>query len=204
MRPSHAPDGAGADPPPDDGELVERSRDEPELFSGVFHRHFEEIHRYVARRLGPDTADDIAAETFLAAFRRRDRYDPAKGAVRPWLYGIATNLVGLHRRAERRRYRALARTPADPAAHGHEDRVASSVSAGAARPELARALARLSPGERDVLLLIALADLTYDEVAAALDLKNGTVASRLNRARRKLRESLGGADPMLIVEESPA
>ncbi|MFI6515180.1 RNA polymerase sigma factor [Spirillospora sp. NPDC050679] len=189
---------------PDDAAVIERSRHEPEAFAELFHRHFDEIHRYVARRLGPDAADDIAAETFLAAFRRRDRFDPARGAVRPWLYGIATNLVGTHRRAERRHLRAVARTPADHAAPGPEDRVAARVSAAGAGGELAAALRRLSPGDRDVLLLVALGDLSYDEVAAALDLKKGTVASRLNRARRKLRAALGGTDPMLITEESHA
>ncbi|MFI0357490.1 RNA polymerase sigma factor [Actinomadura sp. 9N407] len=188
----------------EEAELIRRSWQEPELFAGIFHRHFDEIHRYAARRLGTDAADDIAAETFLAAFRRRDRFDPAKGAVRPWLYGIATNLVGLHRRAERRHYRAVARTPADGAVPGHEERVTAQVSAAEVGGQLAKALGRLSPGDRDVLLLVALADFTYDEVAAALDLKNGTVASRLNRARRKLREALGGADPMLITEETTA
>jgi RNA polymerase sigma-70 factor (ECF subfamily) len=205
MRQSHASAEAaapGSGPPADEAETIARSWHEPELFAGIFHRYFAEIHRYVARRLGADAADDIAAETFLAAFRRRDRYDPAKGAVRAWLYGIATNQVGLHRRAERRYFRALARTPADGVADGHEDRVTARVSAGEAGGDLARALARLSPGDRDVLLLVALADLSYDEVAAALDLKNGTVASRLHRARRKVREALGGADRMLTTEES--
>jgi len=202
MNVSHVPDVPAARP--DDAEVIERSWHEPELFAEIFHRHFEEIHRYVARRLGADTADDIAAETFLAAFRRRTKFDPARGAVRPWLYGIATNLIGLHRRAERRFYHALARTPAEHVADGHEDRVASRVSAGGVGVELAGALARLSPGDRDVLLLVALADLTYEQVAEALDLKYGTVASRLNRARRKLREALGGVDPTLVVEESRA
>jgi DNA-directed RNA polymerase specialized sigma24 family protein len=55
-------------------------------------RHFASVYRYVAGRLGPDVADDLAAETFLAAFRRRVTLDPTRGAVRPWLYGIATNL----------------------------------------------------------------------------------------------------------------
>ncbi|GAA3954474.1 RNA polymerase sigma factor [Actinomadura viridis] len=205
MRQSHTSDGVTvSDPPVDDAELVARSWHEPELFAGIFHRYFEEIHRYVARRLGTDAADDIAAETFLAAFRRRRRFDPAKGAVRSWLYGIATNLVGLHRRAEGRRLRALARVPAERAAHDHQDRVAARVSAGEVSGDLAKALARLPPGDRDVLLLVALAGLSYDEVAAALGLKNGTVASRLNRARKKLRAALGGVDPMLTTEESTA
>ena len=100
MNVSHVPDVPAARP--DDAEVIERSWHEPELFAEIFHRHFDEIHRYVTRRLGVDTADDIAAETVLAAFRRRTKFDPARGAVRPWLYGIATNLIGLHRRAERR------------------------------------------------------------------------------------------------------
>lgn len=202
MNVSHVPDVPEA--PPDDAEVIERSWHEPELFAEIFHRHFEEIHRYVARRLGADTADDIAAETFLAAFRRREKFDPARGAVRPWLYGIATNLIGLHRRAERRFYQALARTSADQVADGHENRVVAQVSAAGAGGELARALARLSPGDRDVLLLVALADLTYEQVAEALDLKYGTVASRLHRARKKLREALGGVNPTLVTEESRA
>jgi RNA polymerase sigma-70 factor (ECF subfamily) len=65
-----------------------------------------EIHRYVARRLDVHAADDIAAETFTIAFRGRHRYDLARSNARPWLYGIATNLIGRHRRDERRKLRA--------------------------------------------------------------------------------------------------
>ncbi|WP_433475841.1 RNA polymerase sigma factor [Spirillospora sp. CA-142024] len=187
-----------------DAALIVRSRREPDAFAVIFHRHFAEIHRYAARRLGSDAADDIAAETFLAAFRKRGRFDPARGTVRPWLYGIATRLVSQHRRSEGRHYRALARTPAERDQDGHDDRVAARVTAGGAGAELAAALDRLPRGDRDVLLLVALADLSYEEVGQALGLKTGTVASRLNRARRRLREALGGTNPALIVEESTA
>ena len=201
MAHSHPPD---PDAEQSDAEVIVRSRREPAVFEEVFHRHFAEIHRYAARRLGADAADDIAAETFLTAFRKRERFDPARGEVRPWLYGTATRLVGLPRRAESRRYRALARTPAQDVQDGHDDIIAARVTAGGAGADLADALARLPRGDRDVLLLIALADLTYEEVAHALGLKTGTVASRLHRARRRLRESLGGTHPALIVEERPA
>lgn len=190
--------------PPDDAAVITESWHEPGRFAEIFHRYYEEIHGYVARRVGHDAADDLAAETFLAAFRQRQRFDPARGTVRPWLYGIATNLIGLHRRSEKRFYRALARTPKDGITEGHEERAADRVSAGSAGGALAGALAGLSPGDRDVLLLIALADLTYEEVAHALGLKYGTVASRLNRARRKLRAALGGVNPAMTTEESPA
>ncbi len=73
------------------------------------------------------------------------------------------------------------------------------VSAQAAHGELAGALAALSPGDRHVLLLIAWADLSYQEVADALSLPVGTVRSRLNRARRKVRQALG-SDPTVVTE----
>ncbi|GAA2112340.1 RNA polymerase sigma factor [Actinomadura alba] len=175
----------------DDAELIEASRLRPERFAAIFDRYFTEIHRYVDRRLGADAADDIAAETFLVAFRKRDRFDPARDSARPWLYGIATRLVSRHRRNESRRYRALARVGVDPHAEGPEDRVAARVTASGTGFQLSSALAGLSRGDRDVLLLVALGDLTYEEVAQALGIAYGTVCSRLSRARRKVRAALG-------------
>ncbi|SDW24764.1 RNA polymerase sigma-70 factor, ECF subfamily [Amycolatopsis xylanica] len=162
----------------------------PDAFEVVFDRHFAEIHGYVARRLGVDIADDVASETFLVAYRTRDRFDPARGDHRAWLYGIASNLMRRHRRSEIRGYRALTRLDASSAVLGHEDAAIARVSAQDLREPLARALAGLSAGDRDVLLLIALAELTYDQVAAALGISYGTVCSRLSRARRKVRTSL--------------
>ena len=123
---------------------------------------------YVAGRLDRQTAEDIVSETFLTAFTRRHRFDPDRGSLRPWLFGIATNLVNRHRRKEARRYRTLSRVPPEPAAEGPENRVLDAVAAGRLQPRLARALTRLSAGERDVLLLVALAGLSYEEVAEAL------------------------------------
>jgi RNA polymerase sigma factor (sigma-70 family) len=189
-----APPDRTTESPEDDARLIERSERHPEAFAGLYDRHAPSIHRYVARRLGDQAADDVVAETFLAAFRRRDRYDPARPDARPWLYGIAANLIGKHRRAETRMLRALARTGTDPVTDAM-DRVDARVSAAAASRPLAGALADLAPGDRDVLLLVAWADLSYEQVAEALTIPVGTVRSRLHRARRKVREALGGADP---------
>jgi DNA-directed RNA polymerase specialized sigma24 family protein len=104
-----------------DALLIERSWLEPERFARVFDRYYAEIHGYVARRLGPSRADDVASETFLIAFDRRRRYDVAHPDARPWLYGIASNLVSRHHRAETRRYRALARAGVSDAVDGHAD-----------------------------------------------------------------------------------
>src|ERR1700678_4784578 len=97
----------------DDAEVIRLSLTDPECFELLFQRHAPVIQRYVMRRLGADAADDIVAETFLLAFRQRGGYDTARGNVLPWLYGIATNLLGRHRRDEIRLYKALARTGID-------------------------------------------------------------------------------------------
>lgn len=178
-------------PPAADGErLIAASIRDPDRFTAVYDRYYAVVYRYVAGRLGPQVADDVAAETFLVAFRRRERFDPERGELRPWLFGIATKLVAQHRRAETRRYQALARVGADPSEAGHEERVVTWVTAEGMQPQLARALAALSAKERDVVLLVALGDLGHEEIAAALDIPYGTVGSRLNRARRKLRAAL--------------
>ncbi|WP_260478455.1 RNA polymerase sigma factor [Nonomuraea sp. WAC 01424] len=123
---------------------------------------------------------------------------PSKPASAPqaawtmlWLYGIATNLIRRHRRAELRHYRALARTGPPPDDDGHDQRVVDRLTAGVTIGRLAKLLSRLSTGERDVVLLVAYGGLSYAEVADALKVAEGTVASRLSRARTKMREVLG-------------
>ncbi|GAA4186675.1 RNA polymerase sigma factor [Streptosporangium oxazolinicum] len=188
--------------PADDAEVVRLSLVESERFSAIFDLHFHEIHRYVAQRLGADSAEDVVAETFLTAFRKRALYDPSRAGVRAWLYGIATNLIGKQRRVEVRTLRALGRHGPDPDFPGHEERVAARVSAESLRPSLATALAGLHRRDRDVLLLVALAGLSHEEISSALGIPYGTVGSRLNRARRKLRTALGGTNPMLEPGET--
>ena len=118
-----AEDQGAADARLDDAALIERSWHEPEAFAALYDRHAAPIHRFAGRRLGDQMADDVVGETFLAAFRRRKRYDLRRADARPWLYGIAANVIGKHRRAEVRMLRALARTGVDPVADGHADRV---------------------------------------------------------------------------------
>lgn len=188
-------------PTDDDASLIARSVTEPELFGILYERHAAAIHRYVTRRLGGALADDVVADTFLIAFRGRARYDQARRAAEPWLYGIASNVVAKHRRSEVRLYRAYLRTGIDPVAEPYSDRVEARVLAAEFRRPLAKALARLSARDRDVLLLIAWADLSYDQVSQALDIPVGTVRSRLHRARRKVRSALDGSNPTTPDEE---
>ncbi len=175
----------------DDGLAIARSLHDPEQFAAVFRRHATQIQRYVVRRIGVDAADDVVAETFLTAFRQRASYRIDLPDARPWLYGIATNLISRHRRSEIRQYRALARTGIDPVTEPFTDLVDARVSASSAARRLAAALAQLPAPHRDALLLVAWGDLSYDEAAVALGVPVGTVRSRLSRARTKVRQALG-------------
>jgi RNA polymerase sigma-70 factor, ECF subfamily len=167
--------------------IAEPTARTPDAFAALYDEHFPAIHNYVASRLGRDVADD----TFLIALRKRGGYDPAKGAVRPWLFGIATRLVAQHRRQEMRRYRALAKLGPEEVADSHENRVVNWVRAEGLQPRLAKALAALPRGQRDVLLLSAVSGLSHEEISEALQISYGTVGSRLSRARKKVRSALG-------------
>jgi RNA polymerase sigma-70 factor (ECF subfamily) len=173
-----------------DSEVIAASLARPVEFATIFDRHYASVHRYAARRLGIELADDVAAQTFEEALRSRHRFDPAQASARPWLLGITTNLVRHHFRSENRRLAATARLAPDPDTADHAAGVPGRVDAETAAPALRAALRDLAAGERDVLLLFAWADLTYDEIATALRIPVGTVRSRLNRARTRLRERL--------------
>jgi len=77
----------------------------PEDFEAAFREHFPLVYRFIARRVGAAIAEDLAAETFATAYRRRAAFDPGLGSLRSWLLGIATNLVRSHWRAEQHRQR---------------------------------------------------------------------------------------------------
>lgn len=173
----------------DDAVLIERSWAVPEDFAAIFDRHAPTLYRYLARRVAIDDVEDLVAETFVVAFDARRRYDVSRADARPWLYGIATNLLGRHRRNGRRRARltglVAVRAAVDPG-----EQVASDLTAQSLQRDLALALSRIARRDRDVIILIAWEGLSYDEVASALAIPVGTVRSRLHRARAQLRTSL--------------
>ena len=183
-----------------DAQIIAASRVEPLAFAAVLDRHYDAVHRYLARRVGSDLADDLAAETFTTAFDVRRRYDTAHPDARPWLFGIATNLLRHHRRGEARRLRAYARLDRPDDSDGGFGGVEARLDAGRAGSAIADALTHLSAGDRDVLLLFAWADLRYEEIAVALRIPVGTVRSRLHRARHRARELLGQSGQYLDAE----
>jgi len=163
-----------------DGRAIRRSLAEPNAFAAIFERHFDALYGYARRRVGADLAEEIASEAFVLAFDRRRTFDVRRSDARPWLLGIAANLLRRHWRTERRRLEAYAR-----AGVRHE----SSSDAGA-RVEVVAALDSLSRDERETLFLFAVADLSYGEIADALEVPIGTVRSRLARARSRVGRSL--------------
>jgi RNA polymerase sigma factor (sigma-70 family) len=197
---------ASGDPPAADGgesgavamadaELIAASEQQHELFAVIYDRHAPALYRYAARRLGADAAEDVVSETMLAAFRRRHRYDTSRSDARPWLFGILTREISQRRRVERSRYRALGRLDRSAGVEQEAaDAIAAAVTAQAVRVPLLAALARLAKRDREVLLLVAWADLSYQEIADALHIPIGTVGSRLSRARRKVRAAVPGLD----------
>jgi RNA polymerase sigma factor (sigma-70 family) len=172
-----------------DGEAMAASRRDPSAFAALFDRHAVAVHRYLDRRLGRDRADDLLAEVFRIAFERRDSYRAEQSSARPWLFGIASNLVLKAHRHERRRLRALARLSAIPVGAASElERVEETLDARVDVATVAAALLDLDARDREVVILVAWEGFSHDDVALALGIPTGTVRSRLHRARGILRE----------------
>jgi RNA polymerase sigma-70 factor (ECF subfamily) len=172
-----------------DAAVITASLADPGRFGAIFDRHATIVFRYLVRRVGVDEADSLLGDVFRVAFEKRAAYDAERPNARPWLYGIATNLLAHHRRTEARRISATARLLARrPGGDDTSDQVVDRLDAEALWSRIADAVGALPEGERDALLLFVWEELSYDEIASALDVPVGTVRSRLNRARENLRE----------------
>lgn len=179
---------------PDDGSLVRMAASgHGEAFSDLLRRHGQAIHAYLARRGGREAADDLLGEVFLRAYAARRKYDQRWPDARPWLYGIARNVLREYWR------KAPAAGPVGsqaghlPASDDPWPEVDARLDAAAQVSDLRRALSKLAPGDRAALLLVTWEGLTPAEVAVALRIPAGTVRSRLHRARAGMRQSLSEA-----------
>jgi RNA polymerase sigma factor (sigma-70 family) len=179
--------------PETDGTLIERSaRGRPDAFVEVVSRHELAVHAFLSRRAGPQVAADLLGEVWVRAFAGRAGYDPAYPDARPWLFGIARNVLRAHWRSRQNASPAdrvtakCAADPADPAEDPWDEVIDRLDSAGQAHA-LAAAIRALPPAERDVLLLVAWEQLTPAQAARALGVPAGTARSRLHRARAALR-----------------
>jgi RNA polymerase sigma factor (sigma-70 family) len=170
-----------------DSTLIERSlRGRPDAFVEVVRQHEAAVHGFLARRAGPQVAADLLGEVWVRAFAGRGGYDPAHQDARPWLYGIARNVLRAHWRGRR----AGGPAAAPDNAEDPWDDVVGRLDAAAQTRTLVGALRALPPGEREVLLLVAWEQLTPAQAAAVLGVPQGTARSRLHRARATLRLAL--------------
>ncbi|MGW2932123.1 RNA polymerase sigma factor [Streptomyces sp. NPDC001156] len=158
-------------------------------FAELFDSYARAVYNH-AFRLTADwsAAEDVMAATFMEAWRLRDKVEPEGGSLRPWLLGIATNTARNQYRSNRRyRAAAAAAAAAEPVVPDHADEVADRVDDRRRLVTALTALAALRRPEREVITLCLGEGLDYEAAAEALGIPVGTVASRLSRARKKLR-----------------
>ncbi len=177
---------------------------DPDLFEAFYREHFEDLQRFVARRVGDrERAADLTAEIFLAAVDSAPRYQPRKGPPKAWLYGIARVLVANERRRRGRERAGQARLRGSTMLdHDDAARLDARLDAAAQARALYAAMDRLPEAERAVLELVALDELTVAEAASAAGVRPVTARVRLHRARRKLRAELEQAAAPAAPEAS--
>ncbi|HEX8495926.1 MAG TPA: sigma-70 family RNA polymerase sigma factor [Actinomycetales bacterium] len=181
-----------------DDELLARSLLRPQVLGGLYERHAGSVFRFLARRAGPAAAEDLVGDVFVAALEARVRYKPhVSGSALPWLYGISGNVVRAHLR--RQRPSALIDTDVGVDWHAVDDQI----DARSQRDQLRRALASMSPVERETFLLVAWEGLTPVEAAQALGVAPTVVRTRLARARQRARTVLSIA-PLAVTDGGPA
>lgn len=155
----------------------------------LYDEHAQVLYRYALRVTGDwAEAEDVVSVTFLEAWRAREGLRPDGGSLRPWLLGIATNVMRRGARTRRRRDIALARLPEREAVPDFADDLVTHLADSERLRAAHSALARLRPRDREVFTLVVWAGLDYEAAAEALGVPVGTVRSRLSRARARLRE----------------
>ncbi|MFG1617846.1 RNA polymerase sigma factor [Nonomuraea wenchangensis] len=173
-----------------------------QAFEDFYLRHFDLMARFVARRTAdPHAVADLTAEIFLAALHSRHTYRPGRGSETGWLYGVARNVLLAQRRRSEREARAVERIVARRLLDGDDiadltDRIDAEEPARRALS----AMADLPEGERALLELVVIDQLTVAEAAQALGIRVGTARVRLHRARRALRKVPGVAAAALVTE----
>ncbi|MFC4466035.1 RNA polymerase sigma factor [Streptomyces xiangluensis] len=162
---------------------------DPQLFEAFYRRHVDAVLRFVARRVDdPHTAADLTAEIFLAVLDSAHTYRPRLGSETAWLYGIARNVVSSERRRVAREAERDLRLSGRRLLEADDiARLEDKLDAESPGRRVLAALAKLPEGERAVMELIAVDQLTVTETAAALGIRQVTARVRLHRARKALR-----------------
>lgn len=173
-------------PEPSDAEVLRRALTDLRVLGLLYDRHAAAVHAFLRRRVG-DAADDLLSEVFLATVANFRRAEPHEsGSALPWLYGIAHNLVRNHLRLRT----VVPLGEREPAVDW--DEVDARLDAVAQRQELRLGLAAISPGDRELLLLVAWDGLSVAEAAEVLGMTPVAARSRLHRARARARQAMAG------------
>ncbi|MCS0634735.1 RNA polymerase sigma factor [Streptomyces sp. LP05-1] len=158
-------------------------------FAELYEENARAVYHYALRLTGDwSSAEEVMSDTFLAAWRGRERLRPDGGPLLPWLLGIATHKARNANRGLRRRLGFLSRQPPPPPVADFAAEAAGRLDDERRLAAVRRALDRLRPAEREVLVLCVWSGLDYRQAAEALDVPVGTVRSRLSRARARLRK----------------
>ena len=170
-------------------------------FQALYRRHQGPLYRFAVLRCGsPDTAADVVQEVFMGLLTDTLRFDPLRGQLQHFLFGVARNLILRHEQA---RGRTACLPDADEgeaddeAAHDLSAEPLARMLSNELADDVRRALAKLAPHYRDALILFEMHDLSYQEIAAICQVDIGTVRSRLSRGRALLAKRLGAHRPAL-------
>jgi RNA polymerase sigma-70 factor (ECF subfamily) len=175
-----------------------------DAFAALYRRHQGPLYRFALLRCGSaDTAADVVQEAFMGLLTGRFRFDPLRGQLQAFLFGVARNLI-LKLEESRQRHVALPASDPAPDGDGDDDTELEPEDAGCplarlldneAAEQVRRALAHLAPHYRDVVILYEMHELSYAEIADICQVDIGTVRSRLSRGRAALAKRLAGWRP---------
>jgi RNA polymerase sigma-70 factor (ECF subfamily) len=187
-----------------DGLLRRMIAGDEEAFKLLYRRIQPAIYRYVLRMSGnPSVAEDVTQEVFMALIRDTKRFDPSRGTLGGFLFGVARNHLRKRWEQERRSV-PLAADAEESGQPGSEGLNGRGLTVGADDKLLSdetvtrvrEAISTLPENYREAVVLCELEEMSYEEAAAALDCPIGTVRSRLHRARTMLMEKLRGRQPV--------
>lgn len=186
-----------------DTELLRQLRDGVgAAFQTLYQRHQAPVYRFALLRTGSgDTAADIVQEVFMGLLTGSFHYDPLRGLLQNFLFGVARKLILKH---EQPRLRLASLSDADPDDDTNQE-LASDEAEPLARllenetaEQVRRALAQLAPHYRDAVILYELHDLSYLDIADICQVDIGTVRSRLSRGRAALAKRLASHRPSAL------
>lgn len=175
-----------------DGQLLLGSGSDPDAFRIVYDRHARAVFDYFARRVEDrQTCYDLTAETFAALYLERDRYDPERGTLEQWLFGLARNHLARYQRKRSVEYRAMRKlrvrdAVAETVTTDDTDAVVERMAVAQVTPALRAGMAALSPSDRRIVELRVIEGRSYAEIADELGCTRGAARVRAFRAVKRL------------------